>query len=339
MDKKSLSLLIITIDTNNKRNLLLEYWEEVFLACADDAILIVLEKFSIKTKSGKDYLVPLLKELISLELTQFWKFFRGLSTENFLNLLPVLPHAFEESIPNLGNILSYLPESHYTFLFKKILPDFVSSSGSKILYSLFSIEDPAYINEGVLQNTINELIKLDKDLLIIVLIRCSKTISDPKLENFVSRLLSFDLFSKYSEDSMKIIDANNLTSLIPQVRVFFSSLKDDRITELILSMIPTLESKVFSPFIINCFLSKPVLQNSISLLEKVLSDYEKRDYSSEGENVLRELVKKLVGKSKTFDLLIFNTFNQKPKSQSLLLQIYLSRVSHSTVEKLISMLS
>ncbi|MFX0183589.1 MAG: RING finger protein [Candidatus Hodarchaeota archaeon] len=334
MDNKSLSILITTIEMSNRRKLLLEYWEEVFLACADDALFIVLKKYSITTKREKKYLVPLLKKLISLELTQFWKIFRGLSTENFQNLLPILPHTFEESIPNLGNILSYLPESHYTFLLKKILPDFVSSSGSKILYSLFSIEDLKYVNEGVLQDSIYELIKLDKDLLIIVLIRCSKTISDPKLENFVSRL-SFDIFSKYPENSLKIIDTNNLTSLIPQVRAFFTTLKDDRITELFLSLIPTLESKVFSPFIIDYFLNKLVMQDSISLLEKVLSDYERRDYSSEGKNVLKELIKNLVGKSITFDLLIFATFNQKPKSQSLLLQIYLSRVSRSTVEKLI----
>ncbi|MFX0052493.1 MAG: RING finger protein, partial [Candidatus Hermodarchaeota archaeon] len=55
----------------------------------------------------------------------------------------------------------------------------------------------------------------------------------------------------------------------------------------------------------------------------------------EGEKVLKDLVKNLVGKSDASDLLIYNSFHKKPKSQAFLLQIYLSRIPQSTVEKLI----
>ncbi|MFX0150788.1 MAG: hypothetical protein ACFFAJ_08420, partial [Candidatus Hodarchaeota archaeon] len=188
MDKNSLSTMINTIDTSKNSKILLSQWEEVFLACADDSVLIILKKYSLKTGTGKNYLVSLLKQLISLELSQFWQFLNGLSTEHLPNLLPILPHAFEESIPDLNIYLSHLPESNYVFILKKILPDFVFSFGSKILYSLFSIEDTRYVNESVVKRTILELIEHDKDLLLMALVRCSKTISNPKLGKFVTGL-------------------------------------------------------------------------------------------------------------------------------------------------------
>ncbi|MFX1516598.1 MAG: hypothetical protein ACFFC6_09835, partial [Promethearchaeota archaeon] len=154
MDKNSLKLLVTTVGTKDE---LVSFWEETFLLSPGESLQVVLHQFLIKEQKKKDHLIPLLNKLIDFDPQKFWTTLKALDIKDLSLLEPILTHSFESSISIIGEILPRLPEAHLTFIIEHILPNF-SSSGSKLLYSLFSIQDISNIEKSVIL-TILETIK------------------------------------------------------------------------------------------------------------------------------------------------------------------------------------
>ena len=108
-----------------------------------ESLSVTLNSFTKKglSKKRKDLLTALLKKLIVIAPILFWNYFGAINSKNITvkHFKPVLFYAMEVSIPNLAEIVSLLPDFHLNFLIEQILPD-LSSSGSKILYSLFWLQ-------------------------------------------------------------------------------------------------------------------------------------------------------------------------------------------------------
>ena len=330
MDHTSLKLILTTIGKNSE---LIHFWEETFLLCPGESLQVGLEYFLIKERKKKDHLIPLLTKLIDFDPINFWTTLQNQDIQDFSTLEPILTHSFESSISIIGEILPRLPEDLLTFIIKQIIPKF-SSSGSKILYSLFSVRDVSNIEKAIIL-TILETINLNPgDLLIISLIRCSKLITDPELSSFIPHLLD-RLFSLYPTESLAITDTHKLVSLVPTVKSLLSSFSNSELVEILIPLMITLTSNILTSIMVNCFLQLSKEGKDLSLLEKLLSEYETREFSIEGKNVFRDYLSILVGKSESRDLLIFVTFQGKPRGQTQFLPVFFTRTSHRTIEKIL----
>ncbi|UCG90169.1 MAG: hypothetical protein JSU57_00140 [Candidatus Heimdallarchaeota archaeon] len=332
MNLSHLNTLLVTIGSNKE---LIQFWEETFLTCAKDALQVVLKDFLLKTRKNKDYLIPLLKNLIDLELQQFWTNINSIAAQDISRLEPILTYAFEISIPMISEILSQLPENHLAFIFEHILPQF-TTSGSKILYSLLTLHDTSKIQYQVIQRAILETIRFDpENMLIIVLIRCSNIINSVEFSDFISNLCN-KIFSLYPTASLKIIDAHKLINLISSTKSFLSSLSTEEEADVLLKVINTLKSNTLNPMIITHLVQLlRKRKGDPSLLNQLFSNYEEEDYSIEGENVLRGFIQNLVGESSEDDIFIFSTFRQKPRCQSLLLPTFFAHTSQHIIEKIL----
>ncbi|MFX0013163.1 MAG: RING finger protein [Promethearchaeota archaeon] len=324
----------ILLDMIRLKRELLQYWEDVLIICSRDALHIVLSDF-LQEGKNKAYLIPLLNRLISLELYQFWFLFKSLPPNSFSKLHPILIHAFDLSITIIGEVISSLPKDHLSFIFERIIPQCVTTS-PKILYSLLSGQGTSYIQEPAIQRAVLELIKLDPDeLLIIVLIRLSKIITDSRFSNSTNSLLD-KIINHYTINTLTIIDTQKLNSLIPIVNSFFSSLSLVDVENIILPFIVTLKSHIFNSIVINQLekLTKGGKEN-LPLLRKLISNYEEQDFSIEGKKILYDFFRSLIGKSANDDLLIFSIFKQRPRSQSLLLPVLFENTSVHTIENIL----
>lgn len=332
MNLTHIETLIDTVGSNKE---LLEFWEETFLMCSNDALPVLLKEFLTKDRKKKNYLIPILNKLVSLELSQFWTYYKTISSQDVSRLQPILTHAFGASIPTIGEDLSQLPEFHLTFIFEHILPQF-ASSGHKILYSLLSLRETSNIQESVVQRTILETVRLDpEDLLIIVLIRCSKIITNPKLSNFIPGLID-NLFSLYPAPSLAIVDAHKLTMLLSSIKLFLSSLSLKETENVILTVIITLKSGILNSIITDYLLQlSRKRKEDYSLLNQLLTKFEDINFSIEGKNVLSDFIRNLAGESSSNDVLILRTFKEKPRSQSLLLPLVFAHTSQHTIEKIL----
>ncbi len=330
MDRNSLKLLLTTIGKNLE---LLIFWERIFLLCSEDALEVVLQKYIIKERNKKDYLIPLLNKLIDLETLKFWTILKTIDIQDISRLEPILTHTFENSIPIIGEILPHLSEDHLTFIIKHILPQF-SSSGSKILYSLLSIHVLANIEEQVIFTVLETVHLNPEDLLVISLVRCSKLIANPKLSIFTPRLMD-RLFSFYPTESLAILDTYRLITLVPSAKLFLSTLSQNELEGTLLPLMSTLGSNVLNSTILNYFLKLSKEGEDLSLMEKLLSNHEVGEFSTEGKNVFREYISLLVGKSASRDLQILATFRKKPRGQTHFLPVFFTRISHHSIEKIL----
>ncbi|UCE15028.1 MAG: hypothetical protein JSV04_07575, partial [Candidatus Heimdallarchaeota archaeon] len=331
MDKNRLEILLKTIGSSKS---LLEYWEETFTYCANLAFPILLEDYMDKTQKQKDLLIPLLKRLVNLELPQFWIHFSKIPVGRISRLTPILPYAFELSISNIGSFIGQLPESHQSFLIDNTLPSFVSS-GSSILYSLFSFLSNPSINEYI-KRLILATVQLDPNgLLPIAVFRCSKLISSPNYSTIVSNLVD-SLFSTFSEASIVMVDTNRLITLTASIEVLFSSLSKEDIETLLFTLLPNLTTTTLKPFFSNqlLLLSKE-REDYVSLLHHFCTNYEEQSYSTQGEDLLCDLVRNLVEDPSITDLSLFEVFLNKPRSQSLLLPVFFRYTSQETVEDIL----
>jgi hypothetical protein len=330
MDGNSLKLLLTTIGKNTE---LLNFWEEIFLLCSEEALEVVLQKYIIKERKKKDYLIPLLNKLIDLETLKFWTTLETIDIQDISRLEPILTHTFEISIPMIGEVLPRLPEKHLMFIIKHVLPQF-TSSGSKILYSLFSIHDISNIEKQV-SFTILETVHLDpEDLLLVSLVSCSKMIINPEFSSFIPHLLD-KLFSHYPIESLTITDTHRLITLVPTAKLFLSALSHNELEGILFPLMNTLGSNVLNSIILNCFAQLSKEGEDLSLVEKLLSNYETEEFSIEGKNVFRDYLMVIVGKSVNRDLLIFTTFREKPRSQAQFLPVFFTRTSHHTIERIL----
>ena len=134
---------------------------------------------------------------------------------------------------------------------------------------------------------------------------------------------------------MTITDAHRLISLVPAVKSFLSSLSNNELEEVLLPLMNTLTSNILNSVIVDYFLQLSKEGEDLSLVEKLLSKYEIREFSIEGKNVLRDYFSIIVGKSGSRDLSIFVTFQGKPRSQSQFLPVFFTRTSHRTIEKIL----
>ncbi|MFX1516213.1 MAG: RING finger protein, partial [Promethearchaeota archaeon] len=173
-----------------------------------------------------------------------------------------------------------------------------------------------------------------KDFLIISLVRCSKLITNPELSSFIHNLLN-NLFSLHSTESLTIIDTNRLNSLVPIIKSYLSSLPNSELEEVLLPLMNNLTSNILNSVIVTNFLQLSKEGEDLSVVEKLLSKYEAKEFSIEGKNVLRYYLSTIVGKSEGRDLSIFVIFQGKPRSQSQFLSIFFTRTSQSTIEKIL----
>ncbi|MFX0210310.1 MAG: hypothetical protein ACFFDT_30300, partial [Candidatus Hodarchaeota archaeon] len=332
MKPSHLKTLLVTIGSNKE---LIQFWEETFLMCAKDALQLVLKEFLAKTRKKKEYLIPLLRKLIDLELMQFWSYFNKIASQDISRLKPILTYAFDISIPMIGEILSQLSENHITFIIEQILPQF-TVSGPKILYSLLTLHDTSKIQYQVIQLAILEIVGFNpEDMLIIVLIRCSNMINNVELREFISNLCN-RIFSQYPTASLKIIDAHKLINLISLTEGFLSSISPEEVENILLSVLNTLKSNTLKPTIIDHLVQLlKKRKGDPSLFNRLYSNYEEEPFSIEGENVLRGFIQNLVGESSDYDLHIFSTLRQKPRCQSLLLPIFFTNTSQHIIERIL----
>ena len=332
MDQSHLKILLNTIGSKKE---LFQYWEEIFLVCSEDALPIVLKDYLIKEQKRKNYLIPLVKKLVNSELPQFWMYYKTVHAQDISRLEPILIHAFEASIPTIGEVLSQLPEDHFTFIIDNVLPQ-LGSLGPKMLYSLLSLQDTSNIQERLVQRTILEIVRFDpEELLIIVLIRCSKTITNRKISDFILRLID-KIYSLYPVETLTIIDAHKLIPLLPATKSYLSSLSRNEIERILPKLMNNLKSNILNSIIANYLEQQSKKRKEdLSLFDKMLSNFEVGDFSIEGKNILRDYIQSLVGISSSNDLLIFATFEQKPRSQSQLLPIFFTHTSIHTIEKIL----
>ncbi|MHA2224091.1 MAG: RING finger protein [Candidatus Hodarchaeales archaeon] len=336
INKKHLTTLLEALGSGIE---LFRYWEEVILAFPGESLPVTLNSFTKKglSKKRKELLSSLLKKLIISEPILFWNYFGSLNSNNITikHLQPILFHAMEVSIPNLAEIVSLLPDFHLNLLIEQILPD-LSSSGSKILYSLFSIPENVTIDASAFHRVILELIKTDpENMLLISFIRCSKTVNSPKYKKFVPTLIK-ELLSRYSEESIAIITSHNLSTLITPVESFLSSLSKSKLESFLINIIPKLKSNIINGVITSHLLK--ILnrnKNDISLLQKLFTIVEKKELSISGKKILLDLVTKLVGTTSNYDLLIFSSLKTKILNKSELLSIFFAQTSQQTIERII----
>ncbi len=323
------------VDTIGSQKDLLLFWEDTILTCSKDALPVLLNKFSTKKDKSKKDLIPLLTKLIDLEPSSFWLYFKSMSARNIVKLESILSYAFKISIPNIGEILIQLPEKHQSFLIDRILPQF-KSLGSKILYSLFSFQQTSKIQEKVIQRTILKVVGLDpEDFLVIALIRCSKRILDPEIENFVSELIE-NLLTQYPEDFMVIVDSQKLNSLLSSISSYLTSLSQERVEILLITIIPTLQSNLLiSTIVDHLVLLVRKREGDVSLLDQLCSTYETGEFTAHGESVLRDFVMRIVEEPSTSDLSIFAIIHEKPRNQILLSPIFFGHTSLHIVEEIL----
>ncbi len=323
------------VDTIGSKKELLLFWEDTILTCSKDALPVLLNKFSTKKDKSKKNLIPLLKKLIDFEPSSFWVFFKSMSAKNFVELESILPHAFKISIPNIGKILTQLPEKHQSFLIEHILPQF-KSLGSKILYSLFSFQLTSKLQEKVIQRTVLKVVGFNpEDLLIIALVRCSKRILDPEIEDFVSGLIE-NLLTQYPEEFLIIVDSHKLNSLVSSISAYLTSLSHKRVETLLITILPTLQSNLLIDTIVDhLVLLLRRREGNISILDQLCSMYETREFTAHGESVLKDFVMKIVEEPSTNDLSIFATIHEKPRNQILLSPIFFSHTSLQIVEEIL----
>lgn len=318
----------------------LDAWKEILFARAAETLPLTLEKYTSalpRSEKKKTNLTSLLKIMIKIEPTRFWENISQYSAQNLSkpSLKPILEYGFEVSIPIIDEILSKLPTIHVDHIIEKVLPEFIPS-GSKILYSLFSIQSISEIQESTIQRVIIELIKLDQEkLLSVALIRCSRIIDNPELKEFVSRLFP-TLVMLNPESSFSIISENELTKLFKPLNAFLMKLQKNEVENLFLLVIPTLMSEHFEPNITDRLLTL-INDNpkDTSLLNRFFMKYEEKEFENGGKRILKKLTSSLVGKSLDGDLLIFNTLKQKPHSQSLLLPVLLVKTSIQVIERIL----
>ncbi|MFX0124450.1 MAG: hypothetical protein ACFFAE_12480 [Candidatus Hodarchaeota archaeon] len=330
MDKSSLKRLLCTVGS---RNVLLQFWEETFLLCPEDALEVVLEEYLIKEKKKKDYLVPLLNKLIDLDPLKFWTYLKTLKLQDVTRLEVIITHTFENSIPIIGDVLPRLPEDHLKYIIKDTLPQF-NQLGSKILYSLLSIQDISNIEEQVIFSILETVRLNPEDLLVLALVRSSKLINDPVLSKIIPRL-SDKLFSLYPTESLGTTDKYRLITLIPIAKTMLSSLSNKELEGTLLPLMNTLGSNVLNSVILNYFLHLSKEGEDLSLVKKLLENYEREEFSIEGKNVFQDYLSIIVGKSRSRDLLIFTAFREKPRGQAQFLPGFLTRTSHPTIEKIL----
>ncbi|MFX1505982.1 MAG: RING finger protein [Promethearchaeota archaeon] len=330
MDESSLHLLLTTIGNKTE---LLNFWEEIFLFCSNESLKIVLLHQVTNQRKKMDYLNPLLYKLIELETLKFWTILRSIDKKDLTRIEPIMNHAFEISIPMIGEVLLRLPEDHLSFVIKHIIPQF-ASSGSKLLYSLFSIQDIPNIEQQVIF-TILETIQLNpEDLLTISLVRSSKLINNPTLGSFIPNLMA-TLFSNYSTEVFLIIDSQKLRGLVPVVKKFLSGLPDSELEATLLPLVNTLVSNVLNGLILESLSSLSKNGEDLRLLERMLANYESAEFTSEGKRIVQDYLNIIVGKSANRDLLIFASFRGRPRSQAQFLQYYFSRTSLQTIESIL----
>jgi hypothetical protein len=318
----------------------LDAWKEILFARAAETLPLILEKYTSalpRNEEKKINLTALLKMMIKIEPTRFWENVSKYSDQKISkpSLKPILEYGFEVSIPIIGEILSRLPPVHVDYIVKKILPEFIPL-GSKILYSLFSIQNISEIQESTIQRVIIEFIKLDQEnLLLVAFMRCSRIIDKPELNDFVSRLIS-SLVMLYPESSFSIISENELTKLFKPLNAYLMKLQKNELENLLLLVVPTLQSEHFEPIIADRILTL-INDNpkDTSLLSRFFTKYEEKEFEKGGKRVLRNITSSLIGKSLESDLLILNTLKQKPQNQLLLLPVLLVKTSTQVIERIL----
>lgn len=331
MDDNRLEILLNIVGSSKD---LLDYWRETFIYCAKQALPILLKDYLVKERKQNDLIIPLLNELVTLELPQFWIHFGKIPVSKISNLKLILTHAFEHSISNICDLICHSPEPHQSFLIENTLPSFVSS-GTRILYSLFSSLSNPNVSEQV-QRLILATVRLDpSELLVGALFRCSKLISSPNYSTIVSSLVD-RLFSTYPEAFLVVVDTYRLVTLTASIKVLLSSSTKENVEHLLLTLIPKLKSEILKPILSNqlILLSKE-REDTLSLLHHFCMNYEKQNYSTQGEDLLSDLVQYLVKDPSITDLSLFKVFLGKPRSQSLLLPVFFRQTSQETVEEIL----
>ena len=330
MDEASLQILLTTIGNKTE---LLNFWEETFHFCSNQSLKIVLLYYIANQRKKMDYLNSLLFKLIELETLQFWIILSSVNIKDLTRIEPIIAHAFEISIPMIGEVLTRLSEDHLSFLIKRLLPQF-ASSGSKLLYSLFSIHDTSNIEQQVIF-TILETIQLNpEDLLTISLVRSSKLINNPMLGGFIPNLM-VSLFSNYSTEALVIIDSQKLRELLPVVKKIISELPDSELEGTLLPLVNTLVSNVLNGLILEKFAHLSKNGEDLGLLEKLLINFESEEFSSTGKRIVQDYLNIIVGKSINRDLLIFAIFRGRPRGQAQFLPYYFSRTSLQAIERIL----
>ncbi|MFX0087292.1 MAG: hypothetical protein ACFFAU_16700 [Candidatus Hodarchaeota archaeon] len=330
----------LLLDPIISSSVFLESWKDIFILNVKETLPITLKRYTEdlpRNVKKKENLTAILKMLIKLEPIQFWEYIYKYSEKDISesSLKPIIKYGFEVSIPNIGEILSKMPEFQLTYIIENILPDF-TSMGSKILYSLFTIHNISEIQESAIRRVIIELIKLDQDtFLLITLIRCSKIINNPDLKDFTLQIVPY-LISNYPFSSFSIIANYELDSLFNPLKSYIMSLEKTEAENLILLVIPKLKSERFEPMIIDRILPPLAAQtNDTSLFNRLCEKYEEEEFKSGGKKIFKTILFNLIGKSSNSDFQIFNILRQKPRSQSLLIPLFLTKTSIQNIERIL----
>jgi hypothetical protein len=330
----------LLLDPMLSSSVFLKAWKDIFLARAKDTLPLTLKKYNDELPRNvkkKENLTSLLKMLINFEPIQFWELIHQYSIQNMAksSLKPILKYGFEVSIPNLGEILSKMPDFQLTYIIEEILPEFIPL-GSKILYSLFSIQNISEIQESAILRVIIELINLNQEkFLLITLIRCSKIINNSELKEFAFQLVGH-LVSTYPDSSFSIIANHELNSLFHPLKSYLMSLDKTKAINLLLVVTPRLKSERFEPMITERLL--PLMnphKNDTSLFNRLCEKYEEEEFEDGGKKILKTLFTDIIGKSTNFDFQIFTILRKKPRSRSLLIPLFLTKTSIQNVERIL----
>ncbi len=337
MEDNQFNLLLDTIISSSE---FLEAWKDIFILRVKETLLITLKRYSEdlpRNTKKKENLTSILKMLINLEPMEFWKYIYQYSEKDISesSLKPIIRYGFEVSIPNIGEVLSKMPEFQITYIIENILPDF-TSIGPKVLYSLFTIQNISEIQESAIRRVIIELINLDQDtFLLISLMRCSKIISNPELKDFAFRIVP-SLISTYPYSSFSIIANYELDSLFSPLKSYLMSLEKTETENLLLLVIPKLKSERFEPMIIDRILPLMAAHiNDTSLFNRLCEKYEEEEFESGGKRIFKTILLNLIGKSSRYDFQIFNILKQKPRSQSLLIPLFLTKTTIKNIERIL----
>ncbi len=316
---------------------LIAAWETVFLLHSKEALPHFLKKFKEKSKKSKEPLLIISKKLIDIEIVTFWKYIASISSKSLPTYATLLNYALDKSVPNLAEIITFLPSSHVSHVVKNIIPD-LSTKSTQMLYAILSVQESSILNHTNVNTLILAILKLNpQELVYIVLIRLTKLETNPNLRSFSQNLFN-QIISKYPRATVENIDDHNLSSFTLAVGDYIKALPEKKFRILLKYIIPNLKTRCLRPTLVDQCLSRFRRPSAdYKLLQAITTTDQSKKFSDEGQSLLSALIKQLIGRSLETDLRILTIVQGAHLSlKESLLIAYFSKLPQDTLDFVLS---
>ncbi|NHJ01178.1 MAG: hypothetical protein EAX86_03505 [Candidatus Heimdallarchaeota archaeon] len=316
----------------------LEKWRSLLLLSSKDVIWPIVRNYSSEKASSrsKQLIEGFFPEILQIELDEFWRIFRKSNLNSLSTFSVLINQAFNMSIPNVTEILQGIPETHLEFLMESIIPKFVGA-GPRIIYSAFSFTDRYPVKDSIRERFLLEFTKLNREkFLQLVIIRISKIIIIPESQSFALTLLN-SFFTHYELDVLRIIDKNQLSTLIQETKGYIQSLSQNDSLQLITNLLPQLKTDLLI-FTLTEQLIGLVRNPSLStkVMTEIFQIYESStDFPEPGSKLIKIFLEKVTGRTTQNDLSIYNLLIKFKLVRAKFLISFFVNVPNTTIEKIL----